>query len=1251
MMTRVKIMLLAVTIMLVVLLPLSVLGAPSVFDADDTVEENTGIEAALFEDGNVVIDIGERVSQSNVRYAEINGVQTLIVENNNKYSVPLGTENVLVEITEKQSADSQSVVKTQYFFVDAAAAAVRKLDMDTFVQTYEEKSVRTVGNMGVRFKAHMLTSAKHETKDYSVEEYGYIVALESALKGQELTLSSSNYIRGVGYNRNAGLDVVFDSSNDDYDVFTLVVKNVPVQHYEKNIVCKTYTKLCINGQPFVVYSEPVVGNVFEIAAADFRSSPENINLAKIVFEYASYVGADDSFANASVTSTLSGSSVAVEGSFSASVSDEEAYNVYLLTYNEFGTLMSVKKSEDISLSLGENSFSTQFVLGEDEVQTEAYVMTSDMKLVYKEKRIIWRITEKEFYNTLASKSFTSSTDFSALFAPDNNITVIEAITLLSNLHAKYNKTEVKEKDGVVYERNLEMNDADEFVDLSERNSVNLTGISLSRATGGLDEANGYLYGQSDVSDGRQDPQILINGLNLDARKYNKITLRMKLELVPGGNTELAGKSLQIYFKTNAISGFDETKSFVYSYRNVPNVYDWFELELDLTDRRIWRDSSVTSESPETSGSLWNDVITGIRVDPFNANGKFYIDYVKFSQSDNTEAPDWHDVYVDYALDNKIIKLGQYLTSDYSKPITRKDFFFMILSAFPESEFKAINSIVALPDLEKNEKFAELYLLMYNAGITLGFDKDGNIGLESPMSRSQFAAIANRLFVPANRLKGTVNANWNSVDYQHDVEFNDPSDIDKYASRSRMTDVVVSNGYLSFNAGSDSYMVDDSVLINADEFTRVKIRIKPEFDYDPDKLTESQTLSDVYFMPDDYVGPITNYHDNIFVTDYYLDPLGWYVYEIDLSLHAGWNGMVNYFRFDPMNAPGAYKIDYIRFIRSPYVDLPDQQALIDAGYSATDIMPDGFKNGLLVSTGSNTDTFEGMYQQGKKITFPESTGEPLWTLGCWYNGAGTEDFPVIDAWEHRDETTGIYTFADTYGINTITYNPELDSMTQRLNATKIYNGRPHNNAEYKWWPHQLFNVNENFTSTVDKEVCSADGDRMFVEMDIRMLDFKNTPIPGHSVENMNVCSYLAYFYLRVKDNPSQKIWFGMGLFSTTGSQNLVAPKSVHPGWSPDSAAHQYMYGIPAAVIYDGIENSFNPAPGVADVGEEWKHIVLDITPHIDRAVEWANRDNIFEKQVTKSDMYFEGLNIGYEVHGNYDATFEIKDIRMISYNKD
>lgn len=1237
--------------LIISVLQLCVFGAPSAVEVSDSVLETAQEYAAIFSESTVEIDIGERQALTNIRYAEINGVQTKISESNNKYNVSLSDNNMIVEITEKTSADASAVVKTQYFFIDVVNKSAKKLDADTFVQTYEEKSIRTVGKTGVRFKAHMLTSAKLETTDYVVDEYGYIVALESNLKGQDLTLSSPNYIRGVGYNREDGLDIVFDSTNDEFDVFTLVINNVPLRHYDKTMVCKTYTKLCVQGRQYVVYSEPMTGSFIEVAGNVFRNNPENIQLAKIIFEYASYVSEDASFENSSVISKINGSSVSVSGTFATTSSAGAEYNIYVATYNQDGAMITVKKSDDFTAVSGRNSFSADFSLETDEVQVQAFVLTTDMKLVGKDKKIIWNITDKEFYNTIASNSFTSSTDFSQYFDSDNDITVIESIALISNLHAKYNKTQVKERENVTYETTFEMDDADIFVDLSERNSVNLTGISLSRATGGLDETNGYLYGQSDVSDGRQDPQVLLNGLNLDSRKYNKITLRMKLELVPGGNTELVSKGLQIYYKTNANSSFDETKSFVYSYRNVPNIYDWFEIELDLTDKRIWRDSSVTSASPETSGSLWNNVITGIRVDPFNANGKFYIDYVKFSQSENAKAPDWHDVYVDYALDNKLIKLGQYLTSDYSKPITRKDFFFMLISAFPEGEFKIINKIVSLPDIEKNEKYAELYLLMYNSGITLGFDKDGNIGLDSYMTRSQFAAIANRLLVPANRLRGTVNANWNDDAYQHDIEYNDDSDINKFANRSRMSDVVVSDGCLSFTAGYDSYMYDNSVLINADEYTKIKVRIKADFDMDKELLPESYTLSDIYFMPDDYIAPITNYHSNIYVTDYYLDPLGWYVFEIDLSLHTEWNGMVNYFRFDPMNASGKYKIDYIRFIKSPYADLPDQQSLIDAGYSATDIMPDGFKNGFLVSTGSNTDTFAGMYEKGKKITFPESTGEPLWTLGCWYNGAGTEDFPVIDAWEHRDETTGIYTFADTYGINTVTYNPELDSMTQRLNATKIYNGKPHNNAEYKWWPHQLFNINENFVATVDKEVCSADADRMFVEMDIRMLDFKNTPIPGHSVENMNVCSYLAYFYLRVKDTPSQKIWFGMSLFGTTGSQNLVASKRVHPGWSPDSAAHQYMYGIPAAVVYDGIENSFNPAPGVADVGEEWKHIRLDVTSHIDRAVEWANRDNIFEKEVTKSDMYFEGLNIGYEVHGNYDATFEIKNIRMISYNKD
>ena len=1188
--------------------------------------------AALFAESSVKLDIGERQSLSNVRYAEINGVQKEISENDNKYEVLLSEENMLVEITEKTSPESAVAVKTQYFYIDVKNKTAEKLSsLENYMQSYEEKTIRTVGEMGIRFKAHASTTAKYEKNQFVVDEYGYIITTEALLGEKDLTFDSDRYIKGVGFSREKNINIVFDSTNDAYDVFTLVLKNIPVEHYASGVVCKTYTKLTVNGQSFVVYGEKMSGSVYEIAKNLFLKDSSNTNTSKIVFDYVSYAGADpEFFEGAVVSSSVSNGNCVVKGSFGNVSSVETKYNVYLATYNEYGTMLAVKKSGDFKLKAGFNEFDVSFALSSLEKQTKAFVFTSLGEFAGCEEKGNWQITEKSFYDTLASSSFSTAGGY---FNPDSNVTVIEAIALISNIHAKYSGKDVLEN-SAKYERVFEMDDADMLVDLSDRNTVNLDRINLSRATGGIDEAAGYLYGQTEFSDGRTDPQIVINGLDLDARKYNKITIRMKLDNMENDTTNLYSHNLQVYFSPSAEPGLTEAKSLKFLYRNVANVKDWFVVELEAFGNENWQ-----------------DVIKGVRIDPANCKLKFWIDYVKFSQSDKTTSTSWYDNYLDYAVANNIVTLGQYNSSEYTREITNKEVALMLANAFPESAFPTVNNINAIPDVEKNDKSSDIYLRLYKAGITLGSDAKGNFLADSPIKRSMAASIANRVLVPSKRLRGTVSASWSGEMYAHDREFISNIDLNNLGVRNYKSGTTASllNGSLVYEGKNDSGFVINNLSIDPKKFTKVRVRFKAE-NYNP--TTDGEKLAEIYFQNDTFSGSWNSYRMVLSADDKYLDPFGWYVFEFDMSQHYNWEGNISYFRFDPMNAPAKYIIDYIRFIKSPYSDLPTQQDLIKAGYIPTDIMPDGFKNGFLVSSGNNTDTFEQMNQKGKKVTFPESTGEPLWTLGCWYNGAGTEEFPLVDAWESRDESKGTYTFADTYGINTITYNPELDSMTQRLNATKIYNGRPHDNTQYSWWPHQLFNINENFTKTVDKEVCSADGDRMFVEMDIRMLDFKNSPLIANSGEkNMNVCSYLAYFYLRVKETPTQKIWFGMCLFSTNGTiNNLAALPSVENGWGPDSAAHQFMYGIPQATVYGGMANSFNPSKGVAAVGEEWKKIRLDITPHIDRAVEWANRDNIFGKHVEKSDMYFEGLNIGYEVHGNYDATFEIKNIRMISYNK-
>jgi hypothetical protein len=161
--------------------------------------------------------------------------------------------------------------------------------------------------------------------------------------------------------------------------------------------------------------------------------------------------------------------------------------------------------------------------------------------------------------------------------------------------------------------------------------------------------------------------------------------------------------------------------------------------------------------------------------------------------------------------------------------------------------------------------------------------------------------------------------------------------------------------------------------------------------------------------------------------------------------------------------------------------------------------------------------------------------------------------------------GQYVLTDDKGVNTLIYNPEEKSLSMRLDATKVHNGQPHNSDTTSWWPHLLLDQSHS-EFAFDKVKNSINTDRMYLELDIRVTDFKDTINP----EGDNNCSFLAYFYLLSDKNPAAKIWYGLTLFQGTRSSTNETPS-----WAPDSAAHMYMYGIPAAVVYGGIENSFTP----------------------------------------------------------------------------
>lgn len=226
-------------------------------------------------DGYVEFSIG---TANGTRYAEVNGVQLSIKENESGLYGVITDENLLVQIVEKGGASLAAEaeaenVTTRYFYVNASAKSATELPMGNYMQNVEGQDIRTPDDKtedmpGIRFKAQVTTASK-KASAYRITEYGYIIALEETLiaNNEQLNFESvSAKVSGKAF-VSGEYDKVWDSSKDGYHIFTGVLYGAPKDQYAKNLVAKTYTKVTIGSDNFVIYGEEMVANFFDIAKA------------------------------------------------------------------------------------------------------------------------------------------------------------------------------------------------------------------------------------------------------------------------------------------------------------------------------------------------------------------------------------------------------------------------------------------------------------------------------------------------------------------------------------------------------------------------------------------------------------------------------------------------------------------------------------------------------------------------------------------------------------------------------------------------------------------------------------------------------------------------------------------------------------------------------------------------------------------------------------------------------------------------
>jgi hypothetical protein len=264
------------------------------------------------------------------------------------------------------------------------------------------------------------------------------------------------------------------------------------------------------------------------------------------------------------------------------------------------------------------------------------------------------------------------------------------------------------------------------------------------------------------------------------------------------------------------------------------------------------------------------------------------------------------------------------------------------------------------------------------------------------------------------------------------------------------------------------------------------------------------------------------------------------------------------------------------------------------------------------------------------SFPESKNEPSWTILPLYS-----EYCLI---EENKDVSSPYVLTDKGDSKVVSYNPEEKSLSLKLDASKVYKGKT---TVEKFWPHLLIEQKhicdyKNMPEGDEKTFYSASSDRIAVEFDIRLTEYIPTTVPA----DKNVCQFVGYVYLNLVG--ANHIYYGFNPFDNRGPQELF--------WHIEAGGNNHIYIMTTEQVFGNLENSFCPVPYDVKVSDEWKHIEVDLTPHIEKILQKANEDLVFGRPVTRDEFYFSGTNLGFETHGNISCTFEIKNYNLVSYIK-
>ena len=202
-----------------------------------------------------------------------------------------------------------------------------------------------------------------------------------------------------------------------------------------------------------------------------------------------------------------------------------------------------------------------------------------------------------------------------------------------------------------------------------------------------------------------------------------------------------------------LENFKKSNTYTEQFADV-KTSDWFHDSVAAAyEFGLMKGSNETTFNPSGNVTIIEAIILADRL-----NDIYYGGTGVFEQSGSP----WYQVYVDYAIENKIVDEGEY--SSYTAAATRKDFASILYMALPDSALSAINHVQSIPDVKQTESYAPPVYFLYNAGILSGSDSQGSFKPESNITRAEVAAIVVRMADTSMRKSLTLGTQMTAMEF-------------------------------------------------------------------------------------------------------------------------------------------------------------------------------------------------------------------------------------------------------------------------------------------------------------------------------------------------------------------------------------------------------------------------------------------------------------------------------------------------------